>query len=51
MEGLGLRGDVFLTQLVNFVILLLLLRMFLYQPIVKRRDRHRGRTFFGAHIR
>jgi F-type H+-transporting ATPase subunit b len=33
--GLGLRWDVFLTQLVNFAILLLLLRMFLYQPILK----------------
>ncbi len=34
MEALGIRGDVFLTQIINFVVLLILLRMFLYTPIL-----------------
>ncbi len=40
---LGIRGSLLLSQMVNFLILLVILRLFLYQPVLnmlqKRRDR------------
>lgn len=34
MDALGIEWPLFLSQLVNFLILIVLLRMFLYQPIL-----------------
>ena len=39
MDELGLNVPVLVAQLVNFFILLVLLRMFLYRPILDMLDR------------
>lgn len=41
MEGLGINLGYLLSQIVNFVLLLVILRMFLYKPIVNMLDRRR----------
>lgn len=41
MEGLGINLGYLLSQIVNFVLLLVILRMILYKPIVNMLDRRR----------
>ena len=41
MEGLGINLGYLISQMVNFVLLLVLLRIFLYRPIVNMLDRRR----------
>lgn len=41
MEGLGINLGYLISQIVNFVLLLIILRMFLYKPIVGMLDRRR----------
>lgn len=41
MEGLGINLGYLLSQIVNFVLLLVILRMLLYKPIVNMLDRRR----------
>jgi len=43
MAALGIEGGLLLSQLVNFVILLVLLRMFLYRPILNMLEQRRNR--------
>ncbi len=39
MEGLGINLGYLISQIVNFILLLVILRMFLYKPIVAMLDR------------
>lgn len=41
MEGLGINLGYLISQIINFVLLLVLLRIFLYRPIVNMLDRRR----------
>ena len=41
LEGLGINLGYLISQMVNFVLLLVLLRIFLYRPIVNMLDRRR----------
>ena len=41
MEGLGINLGYLMSQIVNFVLLLIILRVFLYKPIVTMLDRRR----------
>ena len=41
MEGLGINLGYLISQIINFVLLLVLLRIFLYKPIVNMLDRRR----------
>ena len=41
MEGLGINLGYLISQIVNFVLLLIILRIFLYKPIVNMLDRRR----------
>jgi len=41
LEGLGINLGYLISQIVNFVLLLIILRMFLYKPIVGMLDRRR----------
>lgn len=41
MEGLGINLGYLISQIVNFVLLLIILRVFLYKPIVNMLDRRR----------
>lgn len=41
MEGLGINLGYLVSQIVNFVLLLIILRVFLYKPIVTMLDRRR----------
>ncbi len=41
MDGLGINLGYLISQIVNFVLLLIILRMFLYKPIVGMLDRRR----------
>lgn len=43
MEGLGINLGYLISQIVNFVLLLIILRMFLYKPIVGMLDRRRDK--------
>ena len=41
LEGLGINLGYLISQIINFVLLLVLLRIFLYRPIVNMLDRRR----------
>lgn len=41
MEGLGINLGYLISQIINFVLLLVLLRIFLYKPVVNMLDRRR----------
>lgn len=41
MEGLGINLGYLISQIINFVLLLVLLRVFLYKPIVNMLDKRR----------
>ncbi len=41
MEGLGINLGYLISQIINFVLLLVILRMFLYKPIVNMLDKRR----------
>lgn len=41
MEGLGINLGYLISQIINFVLLLIILRIFLYRPIVRMLDRRR----------
>jgi F-type H+-transporting ATPase subunit b len=41
LEGLGINLGYLISQIVNFVLLLVLLRIFLYKPIVRMLDKRR----------
>ena len=41
LEGLGINLGYLISQIINFVLLLVLLRIFLYKPIVNMLDRRR----------
>ncbi len=41
MEGLGINLGYLISQIINFMLLLVLLRIFLYKPIVNMLDRRR----------
>ena len=43
METLGLNGTSFLLHLVNFIVLLIILRIFLWPPILKMLDERQAR--------
>jgi F-type H+-transporting ATPase subunit b len=43
LEGLGLNPGFLISQIVNFALLLILLRVFLYKPILKMLDERRQR--------
>jgi F-type H+-transporting ATPase subunit b len=41
LEGLGINLGYLISQIINFVLLLIILRIFLYRPIVRMLDRRR----------
>ncbi|MCH8949204.1 MAG: hypothetical protein IIB87_02370, partial [Chloroflexi bacterium] len=48
MDELGLNIPVLVAQLVNFFLLLVLLRLFLYKPILKMLDKRAQRIREGV---
>lgn len=47
MDALGINGPFLIAQIVNFVLLLLLLRAFLYRPMLKMLDSRKQRIAEG----
>lgn len=47
MDALGINGPFLLAQIVNFVLLLLLLRAFLYKPMLRMLDNRKQRIAEG----
>ncbi|MCW5860342.1 MAG: hypothetical protein KIS63_18770, partial [Caldilineales bacterium] len=47
MAQLGINGPFLLAQIINFVVLFLLLRRFLFPPLVKMLDQRRQRIAEG----
>ncbi len=47
MDALGINGPFLIAQIVNFVLLLLLLRAFLYKPVLKMLESRKQRIAEG----